>query len=198
MDAETLISEVKVCARAAPEPGSEVPGVPGPSVRTAGGPVGQSAGMNMTLSRRGDYVLRAAVHLASRAGAHGFVSLDELSARMSIPRSYTPQIMGALVAVGLVASRAGPGGGYRLARPPESISLLEIIELGEGGLAQARCPLRGVPCHWGTRCAIHPTMSSANDGVRETLRGTTLADVATEELRLAEATRSPSGRLVAD
>lgn len=139
----------------------------------------------MTLSNRGDYVIRAAVYLASRADTLGFVTIDDLSTRMRIPRSYAPRIMGTLVAVGLAESRAGRGGGYRMARPPESVSLLEVIELGEGGLTQSRCPIRRVPCHWGTRCAIHPTMSQANDAVRESLRRTTLADVAVEERRLA-------------
>jgi Rrf2 family protein len=137
--------------------------------------------MQMTLSRRGDYVIRAAVHLASRAGDDDNVTLRELSERMSIPRSYAPRIMGALVAIGLATSRPGRGGGYRLSRPPEEVSLLEVIELGEGGLQQSRCPMRGVPCHWGEHCAVHPTMWRATEAIRESLRATTLADVADEE-----------------
>jgi Rrf2 family protein len=141
--------------------------------------------MEMTLSRRGDYVIRAAVYLASRAGDGTSVTLDEVSKRMSIPRSYAPRIMGALVATGLATSRAGRTGGYRLARDPSAISVLEVIEVGEGGIGLARCPLRGVPCHWGEHCAVHPTMWNATEAIRETLRATSLADLADEELRLA-------------
>jgi len=47
-----------------------------------------------------------------------------------------------------------------------------------------RCPIRGVPFHWGTHYALHPTMAGATDAVRDRLRETTLADVASEDRRL--------------
>ena len=156
--------------------------------------------MEMTLSRAGDYVVRAAVYLAAREGEPGLATLDELSARMGIPRSSVPRTMGTLVAAGLAESRAGRGGGYRLGRPAAGVSLLEVVEVGEGGLLVSRCPIRGVPCHWGTHCALHPTMSGATEAVRDRLAATTLADVASEERRLlageveTEGSRAQRGR----
>ncbi len=150
------------------------------------------AGMDLTLSRKGDYVLRAAVFLASAEAAERR-TLQDISRAMSIPRSYTAHILGLLVRAGLVEARAGRGGGYRLAASPEDVSMLEVIEIGEGGLVQRRCPLRGVPCHWGEQCAIHPTMSMAGDAIRGILRSTSVAEVAREDRRLAGEVPIPVG-----
>ncbi|HYV01709.1 MAG TPA: Rrf2 family transcriptional regulator [Actinomycetota bacterium] len=146
----------------------------------------------MTLSRRADYVLRAAIFLASCADEPGFRTLDDVSRRMAIPRTYTPHILGALVRAGLAEARAGRGGGYRLTFSPQDISVLDVIEIGEGDIRQNRCPLRGVPCHWGTQCAVHPTLSRASDAIRATLRATTLAEVAREDRALSEAEQGRS------
>ena len=93
--------------------------------------------------------------------------------------------MGALVATGIATSRAGRTGGYRLARDPSSISVLEVIEVGEGGIGLARCPCAAFPATGASTARSIPTMWNATEAIRETLRATTLADLADEELRLA-------------
>jgi len=135
--------------------------------------------MNLTLSRRGDYVLRAALCLAnSWDGKGSYCKIREVAEAMDLPRSYTPQILGLLAKAGLAEAKAGRDGGYRLTRPPERISVLEVIEAGEGYLATERCALRGGPCHWDDVCAFHPTWSKATEAIRSTLGKTTLGQVA--------------------
>ncbi len=143
--------------------------------------------VNLTLSRRADYILRAAIFLASCAEEPGFRTLDDVSREMAIPRSYTPHILGALVRAGVAEARPGRGGGYHLAFAPEDVSVLAVIEIGEGDIRQTRCPLRGVPCHWGSTCAIHPTLAKASEAIRATLMATSLGEVAREERELSEA-----------
>jgi Rrf2 family protein len=142
--------------------------------------------MDLTLTRRGDYVLRAAVDLAAawrRDG--GYRKLRELAEEMAIPRSYAPHILALLVKAGIAQALAGPQGGYRLRRPPTDVSVLEVIEAAEGTLGLDRCPMRGGPCRWDDVCAFHPTWASATDALRASLAQTDLDRVAADDARLA-------------
>lgn len=140
--------------------------------------------MDLTLSSRGDYVVRAAIALAEAWYGGAYIKADAVSERMAIPRSYVPELLGLLSAAGLAVSRAGPTGGYRLARDPREVSLLEVIEAAEGPLASRRCPIRGGPCRWEKVCAIHPTWLAASEGVRSTMSATSLAELAEADTEL--------------
>jgi Rrf2 family protein len=143
--------------------------------------------MDLTLSRRGDYVVRAAIHLARNwNGQGGYSKIREVASVMELPPSYTPQLLGVLAKAGLAEAKAGRMGGYRLTRDPSSISVLEVIEAAEGDLISRRCTMRGGPCHWDNVCAMHPTWVAASEAIRSTLARTSLADVATVDRRLAE------------
>ena len=154
--------------------------------------------MNLTLTRRGDYVVRAAVCLASvwqgeadERAPTGYRKIRDVAREVSIPDSYTPQVLGLLVRAGLAESKAGPGGGYRLSRRPAAISMLDVVQAAEGTLAQGRCILRGEPCRWEESCAVHPTWFAASEAFQSVLRTTTLAQVAAEDRALAA--RRPAG-----
>lgn len=134
--------------------------------------------MNLTLSRRGDYVTRAALCLAGTwDGAGAYRKIREVSEQMEIPLSYTPQVLGLLAKAGLAEAKAGRDGGYRLLRDPKEITLLEVVEAGEGRLLSERCALRGGPCHWDDVCAFHPAWSKASEAVRESLSKTMLTEI---------------------
>ncbi|HZP90806.1 MAG TPA: Rrf2 family transcriptional regulator [Actinomycetota bacterium] len=142
--------------------------------------------MNLTLSSRGDYVVRAAVALAGAwDGRGGYRKIREVAEEMGLPASYTPQVLGLLSRAGLAEAKAGRDGGYRLTRAPARISLLEVIEAGEGHLVSERCPLRGGPCRWDDVCALHPTWVAASEAIRRTLARTSLAQVAAVDRDLA-------------
>ena len=142
--------------------------------------------MDLTLTHRGDYVVRAAIALA-RASANGkYRKIREVAREMEIPATYTPQILGLLSRAGLAEARAGRGGGYRLTRDPEDIMLVEVVEAGEGRLRPDRCTLRGGPCRWEQMCALHPAWSAATNAFLESLRGITLASVTGVDAALAK------------
>jgi Rrf2 family protein len=148
--------------------------------------------VDLTLSSRGDYVLRAAIHLARAWDGEGrYSKIREVADAMALPRSYTPQMLGVLAKAGLAEAKAGRVGGYRLTRDPASIPVLEVIEAAEGYLSSRRCPMRGGPCHWDDVCALHPTWVKASEAIRSTLERTSLAEVAAVDRRLA------SGEVVA-
>jgi Rrf2 family protein len=149
--------------------------------------------MDLALTRRGDYAVRAALCLA-RWGADGrYVKIREVAQAMALPASYTPQVLRLLADAGLAEARAGRDGGYRLIRPPGEIPLLAVVEAAEGAFTLERCILRGGPCHWEQACAVHAAWSAAVQACRDSLRRTTLADLAAADARL-EAGRGALGR----
>lgn len=141
--------------------------------------------VKMSLGRRGDYAIRAVLHLARHPGERR--KARQIAEDMAIPGSYIPQILSDLVRLQLVSSVAGPGGGYELGRPAGEISLLEVVEATSGPIGSDECVLRGGPCRWEGRCAIHETWSSAQAAFRTVLADTTFADLARQDASLGAA-----------
>ncbi len=133
--------------------------------------------VRLELTKRGDYAVRAMLALAC-GGGERMLSAPRIAEEMTIPPRFLPQVMGDLVRAGLVASEPGRTGGYRLARPAESISLLTIIEAVEGDSRRQTCVLRGGPCSEDGLCAVHAAFFAAEDALVSTLAAVTLADVA--------------------
>ena len=140
--------------------------------------------MDLALTRRGDYAVRAALCLARAAGDGHYVKIREVAGTMALPASYTPQVLRLLAEAGLAEARAGREGGYRLTRPPDEVALLEVVEAAEGTFDLSRCILRGGPCHWEQTCAVHGAWSAAVEAWRNSLRQTTLADLVVADARL--------------
>ena len=146
--------------------------------------------MDLALTRRGDYAVRAALCLA-KVTSGGYRKIREVAAAMELPLSYTPQVLKLLADAGVAEAKAGRDGGYRLTRAPAAISLLEVVEAAEGHFVLDRCILRGGPCHWERACAVHAAWSTAMQACRDSLRETTLAHLVAADERLAEG-RAPS------
>jgi len=134
--------------------------------------------MDLTLSKTGDYAVRAALALAISYRDERSVTIAEIAERMSLPKPFTPQVLGSLTRAGLVASKAGRGGGYRLAREPATITVLDVVEAAEGPLINTRCTLRGGPCLRDDRCAVHDTWIAAGQALRASLASTSLEELA--------------------
>jgi Rrf2 family protein len=140
--------------------------------------------MDITLSKTADYAVRSALALAE-APDDGYVTIAEVAEQMALPKTFTPQILGLLARAGIAESKAGRGGGYRLARSPKRISMLEVVEAAEGSLVNGRCTMRGGPCRWEDRCAVHDTWVKAAEALRRSLAHTSLAEVARADVALS-------------
>ena len=145
--------------------------------------------MDLALTRRGDYAVRAALCLA-KWDAAGYLKIREVAAAMDLPASYTPHVLKLLATAGLAEAKAGPDGGYRLRSRPERISLLQVVEAAEGSFNLERCILRGGPCHWEQACAVHGAWVAAMQACREALERTTLADLVAVDAQLEAAPTS--------
>lgn len=140
--------------------------------------------MKILPTRRTDYGIKAMLWLA-RAG-DGPTPAAEIAAEMGIPKGFLHQVLHTLKRSGLVTSRPGRTGGYRLSRDPGRVSMLEIIEALEGPIENGECAMRGGPCHWNDVCALHWVWSAARGALASELKRATLADVAAADLALME------------
>ena len=141
--------------------------------------------VNMTLSKRGDYVVRSALCLARATSDGEGRKIREVVAEMDVPKTFASQILADLVRAGITTSKAGKEGGYRLTRPPSEITLLEVVEAGEGNLRSDRCALGEGPCRWESVCPLHETWTSATSALREVLAETSLEEVLERDRQLA-------------
>jgi Rrf2 family transcriptional regulator, iron-sulfur cluster assembly transcription factor len=148
--------------------------------------------VNISLHRRGDYAVRAMLHLARHHGGGRRKSRD-IAADMMIPEKYLPQVLAVLARGGLVEAMPGPDGGYVLTRDPADINLLEVLELVEGPLRTRQCILRGGPCRWEEACAVHAPFATAQDQFEAELAGTTFAELARADKELERRSATPDG-----
>ena len=101
-----------------------------------------------------------------------------------VSESYLLKHMQALTKAGICESVSGPSGGYRLARPPAEITLLDVFEAIEGTEPAFRCdeirqrgPTALAPCTYTVQCGIHGVMIEAEMAWKQALRARTIADL---------------------
>ncbi len=135
----------------------------------------------MRLSKRGEYGLRAMIELASHKGENGVVQIRDLAESQQIPAKFLEQILLTLKNAGLLNSKLGAGGGYYLARPPEEITLGQIVRVLDGPLAPIRCvsQMAYEPCGCPDEktCGLRLIMLDVRNAIAAILDSTTLADV---------------------
>jgi len=90
----------------------------------------------MKLSVKVDYACRVLAQLARQHGSDDLAHIEELARLEAVPANYLVQILSELRNGGLITSRRGKQGGYALAREPEKITLLDIVEVIEGELLE--------------------------------------------------------------
>ena len=120
------------------------------------------------------------LHLAGQPPGESALIADIAKAE-GIPRKFLEQILVELKREGLLESRMGKGGGYRLARPAERITFGEVMRLTEGPLAPVACVSRSAyqpcaDCRDETACAIRAVMERVRDALSGVLDATSLAD----------------------
>jgi len=134
----------------------------------------------MKLSVRGEYALRALLVLGSRY-PDPVVRIQTISDEQNIPKRFLEQILNDLKSAGIVQSRRGVAGGYRLARPPHEIKLASIVRHIEGALAPVSCVserfYEKCTCPDELRCPIRSVMKEVREAVVRLMEKTTIADL---------------------
>ncbi|MBQ6430664.1 MAG: Rrf2 family transcriptional regulator [Oscillospiraceae bacterium] len=131
----------------------------------------------MMISTRGRYALRVLIDVAEHE-KDGYVPMKEVAERQGISLKYLERIVPVLVKSGIVGSIPGKGGGYKLLKAPEDLSLGSILRLTEGDLAPVACLECGAaPCEREYECRTYPLWVEFYRVINEFFDGKTLADV---------------------
>jgi len=133
------------------------------------------------LSQKAKYALRAVLYLAERHDDGDLMLIADIAEKEQIPRKFLEAILVELRNDGILESRRGKNGGYRLARPLDRISFGDVIRSIDGPLAPIRCASRTqfqpcTDCQDVDSCAIRWAMTKARDAMASVLDGWTLAD----------------------
>ena len=134
----------------------------------------------MRLSTTDIYVFKALGYLGTKPEGT-YVGSEEVSSASGVGRTYLVRILAALCAAGLVESKKGAGGGYRLPRPPAEISLKDVMRAVDGPIASLACVSLNWPksCEKEKKCrARSHVWLKVRDAVLEVLGETSVADLA--------------------
>lgn len=145
----------------------------------------------MRLTTKGRFAVTAMVDLALRHGK-GPVTLAGISERQAISLSYLEQLFGRLRRHNLVDSVRGPGGGYTLAKPMETVSVADIIRAVDEPIDATQCGGKE-NCHEEHRCMTHDLWVSLNQKIYEYLDSVTLGDLVAKQ-QGGNVTVLPDGR----
>ena len=135
----------------------------------------------MKISVRGQYALRALIVLGLKPEREAVVAAQEISERQNIPKRFLEQILNDLKGAGIVESKRGVTGGYRLRRQADDISLAEIIRRIDGPLAPLSCVseqfYEKCTCPDESRCGIRSVMKEVRTAIVRILENVSLAQL---------------------
>ncbi len=122
-----------------------------------------------------DYATVVLTALAARPDA--VLSAPELAEQAGLEAPTVAKVLKPLAAAGLVEGFRGANGGYKLARDPAAISLVEIVEAMEGPLGMTECSVHAGQCGIESSCGVRANWRRINDVVADALRGISLAQM---------------------
>ena len=134
------------------------------------------------LSSKAKYALRAAVYLAEKYPEDTWALASEIAETQDLPKKFLEAILVELRDHGVVDSRRGRYGGYRLSRPPDRINVGDVIRIIDGPLALTPCSSRTqygacADCVDPVICALRPVLQEARDAVAGVLDHCSLAQL---------------------
>jgi len=131
----------------------------------------------MRITLKGRYALRAVLALAEMGKNGEMVSINSLSEAEDISSIFLEQIFFKLKKAHIVKSVRGPGGGFALDRPLDSISVQEILDAAGEELSMKFCEKNVEDCDRMSECVSHKVFASVSDKIDEYLRNITLKKI---------------------
>ena len=149
----------------------------------------------MRLTTKGRYAVTALLDVALHASI-GPVALADVAERQGISQPYLEQLFGRLKRAGLVESTRGRGGGYRLCREPQAVSVADVVAAVGEGVDATRCGGAG-DCQDGDVCLTHELWADLSVQIHLFLSRITLASLLRRGDILAVARRQDAANLIA-
>lgn len=130
----------------------------------------------MQITRQADYAVRAVMYLA-QLGPEQRAATSQIAQEQQIPPSFLAKIVSQLSVAGLLQTSRGARGGVSLARTPEEISLLEVVEAIDGPILLNECVAGNGACTFGDDCRMRPIWCDAQAELVDRLRMTTFGSI---------------------
>ena len=132
----------------------------------------------MRITVESDYAFRILLFLSRQTRGMKFEA-SHIAQMVAIPKRFTLKIMRKLAKKGFITSFRGVGGGYSLAREPNSITLQEVIETIEGAIYLNRCFIDSTVCslQGSSRCEIHTILKEAQEALLAKLSAYSFEDI---------------------
>lgn len=105
-----------------------------------------------------------------------FFGVKEISENIKVSRTYLSKILQKLVREGFLKSVTGPGGGFALAKPPEKITLIELLRIVDGGQVEFSCILGMGECSDENPCPVHDVWIESRNKLLHQFYHTTVKD----------------------
>ena len=126
----------------------------------------------MQITRQADYAVRAVLYLA-QLGPGQRAATSQIAQEQQIPPSFLAKIVSQLSVAGLLQTSRGARGGVSLARKPNQISLLEVVEAIDGPILLNECVANDGICMFGDTCVMRPIWCDAQADLVNRLKTTT-------------------------
>ncbi len=132
----------------------------------------------MKISTKGRYGLRILLDIALYRSGDKPRMIREIASNQEISEKYISRLIIQLRKAGLVKSVRGVNGGYTLARRPEDINVLDVLEIMEGPVAIVACAVpSGKACHRKPQCPTQRMWAEINQKIRSAFAAYTLKDL---------------------
>lgn len=122
----------------------------------------------MQITRETDYAIRCILYLSESTDKVAIAG--EIAEAMKIPKSFLAKILQKLTRAKIVQSFRGVKGGVKLAKKPEEISLLDVIETIEGDVGMNICAVNKRACDQSKECSVHPVWIEIRESVEGILK----------------------------
>lgn len=128
----------------------------------------------MQITRQADYAIRAVLYI-SKLGDSQRAATSQIAKEQHIPPSFLAKIISQLSIAGLLQTSRGARGGVTLARSPQEITLLDVVEAIDGPIALNECVHDDGACNFGDDCPLRPIWCDAQEDLVKRLKSTNFA-----------------------
>lgn len=122
----------------------------------------------MVITRETDYAIRCVLYLSGQRDQPTVV--DAIAQEMRIPKSFLAKIVQKLSRAGILESFRGVKGGFKLARQPAEISILDVMVAMQGPAEVNKCAVDMSQCNLRSTCIVHPVWTELRKNVEDYLR----------------------------
>ena len=131
----------------------------------------------MQITRQADYAVRAVYHL-TKLGTESRAATSQIAEDQNIPPSFLAKIISQLSVAGLLHTSRGARGGVSLARSPEEISLLDVVEAIDGPILLNECVADAGGCTFSKDCPMRPIWCEVQQNLVQRLQSTNFSEIA--------------------